>query len=88
MRHTSWRLRQRSASRRVFLSPCLRGQVVARGTVHSALGDGDPGDRAVELAVARCRRWRRRLSEEPGIGATPARRASLASDWLNSSREA
>ncbi len=28
----------------------------------------------------RCRRWRVRLPEEAGIGATPARRASLASD--------
>ena len=28
----------------------------------------------------RCRRWRRRLPDEAGIGATPARRASLASE--------
>ena len=60
----------------------LAGQEVAGRRMHAALGHGDAVKGAVELAVAAAVRgaWRVRLPEEAGIGATPARRASLASD--------
>ena len=87
----SCRLRQRSASRRLFPSLCLRSRKARAGGWTSGLGDCDAMEGAVELAVAaaveamarslagaRFERWDGGVAGELGVRAEAVDRADLA----------